>query len=103
MYVNPQCGCCPGHANYLRANGFKITVKETHDPTNSEAEGTGLGLSIARSLVRGVGGEIALASPAQGGLLVSVVLPPIPTHGQQRWATAQPAKIGGVWQAHVDP
>ena len=31
MYVNPQCGCCQGHANYLRANGFKITVKETHD------------------------------------------------------------------------
>lgn len=31
MYVNPQCGCCQGHANYLRANGFKIAVKETHD------------------------------------------------------------------------
>lgn len=31
MYVNPQCSCCQGHANYLRANGFKITVKETHD------------------------------------------------------------------------
>jgi len=31
MYVNPQCGCCQGHANYLRQNGFKITVKETHD------------------------------------------------------------------------
>lgn len=31
MYVNPQCGCCQGHANYLRANAFKITVKETRD------------------------------------------------------------------------
>ena len=31
MYVNPQCGCCQGHVNYLRQNGFKITVKETHD------------------------------------------------------------------------
>ena len=31
MYVNPQCGCCQGHANYLRQHGFKITVKETHD------------------------------------------------------------------------
>ena len=31
MYVNPQCGCCQGHANYLRAQGFKITVKETQD------------------------------------------------------------------------
>ena len=31
MYVNPQCGCCQGHANYLRAQGFKISVKETND------------------------------------------------------------------------
>lgn len=31
MYVNPQCSCCQGHANYLRQNGFKITLKETHD------------------------------------------------------------------------
>ncbi len=31
MYVNPQCGCCQGHAAYLRQNGFNITVKETHD------------------------------------------------------------------------
>ena len=31
MYVNPQCGCCQGHAGYLRQNGFKITVKETQD------------------------------------------------------------------------
>lgn len=31
MYVNPQCSCCQGHANYLRHNGFKITVKEIHD------------------------------------------------------------------------
>ena len=31
MYVNPQCSCCQGHANYLRQNGFKLTVKETSD------------------------------------------------------------------------
>jgi hypothetical protein len=31
MYVNPQCGCCQGHAKHLRAHGFKVTVKETHD------------------------------------------------------------------------
>ena len=31
MYVNPQCSCCQGHANYLRQNGFNLTVKETHD------------------------------------------------------------------------
>ena len=31
MYVNPQCGCCLGHANYLRQQGFNITVTETPD------------------------------------------------------------------------
>jgi hypothetical protein len=31
MYVNPQCSCCLGHVDYLRQNGFKITVKETQD------------------------------------------------------------------------
>jgi hypothetical protein len=31
MYINPQCSCCLGHANYLRQNGFKITVKETQE------------------------------------------------------------------------
>ena len=31
MSVNPQCSCCQGHANYLRQNGFNLTVKVTHD------------------------------------------------------------------------
>jgi hypothetical protein len=31
MYINPQCSCCLGHADYLRQNGFKIAVKETQD------------------------------------------------------------------------
>ena len=30
MYVNPQCGCCEGHAQYLRENGFQVTVTPTH-------------------------------------------------------------------------
>jgi hypothetical protein len=30
MYVNPQCGCCEGHAEHLRKNGFKVTVTPTH-------------------------------------------------------------------------
>ncbi|UTW52511.1 DUF411 domain-containing protein [bacterium SCSIO 12827] len=28
---NPQCGCCESYADYLRQNGFKVTVKESHD------------------------------------------------------------------------
>jgi len=31
MYVNPQCGCCEGHAKHLRENGFKVTVTPTHN------------------------------------------------------------------------
>jgi hypothetical protein len=31
MFVNPQCDCCEGHAEYLRNNGFKVTVTPTHN------------------------------------------------------------------------
>ncbi|RWP01283.1 DUF411 domain-containing protein [Mesorhizobium sp.] len=31
LYKNPQCGCCEGYADYLRENGFAVTVKPTHD------------------------------------------------------------------------
>jgi hypothetical protein len=31
MYKNPQCGCCENYARYLRRNGFRVTVKATHD------------------------------------------------------------------------
>jgi hypothetical protein len=31
LYKNPQCGCCEGYADYLRQNGFKVTVKPTNE------------------------------------------------------------------------
>jgi len=31
LYKNPQCGCCENYADYLRENGFTVTVKPTHD------------------------------------------------------------------------
>jgi hypothetical protein len=31
LYKNPECGCCEGYADYLRENGFNVTVKPTHD------------------------------------------------------------------------
>lgn len=31
LYKNPQCDCCEGYADYLRENGFDVTVKATHD------------------------------------------------------------------------
>lgn len=50
--------------------------------SNGEAEGTGLGLTVARSLIRGLGGEITLANRPEGGLCVSISLP-----SQQQRAT----------------
>ena len=31
LYKNPQCGCCETYADYLRENGFEVTVRPTHD------------------------------------------------------------------------
>ena len=31
IYKDPQCGCCQAYANYLKDNGFGVTVKPTHD------------------------------------------------------------------------
>ena len=31
LYKNPACACCEGYANYLRENGFEVTVTPTHD------------------------------------------------------------------------
>lgn len=31
LYKNPECDCCEGYADYLRGNGFTVTVKPTND------------------------------------------------------------------------
>ena len=31
LYKNPQCGCCDGHAEHLRANGLDVTSVATQD------------------------------------------------------------------------
>jgi hypothetical protein len=31
LYKNPQCGCCEAYGDYMRDNGFTVTVKPTHD------------------------------------------------------------------------
>lgn len=31
LYKNPQCGCCEGYADYLRSNGFAVSVNPTHE------------------------------------------------------------------------
>jgi hypothetical protein len=32
LYKNPNCGCCEGHAAYLRQSGFNVTVVDAEDP-----------------------------------------------------------------------
>ena len=43
---------------------------------NRETGGTGLGLAIARTVILRHGGEIALANRPEGGLAVTITLPP---------------------------
>lgn len=31
IYKHPQCGCCTGHADYLRDNGYAVRVVETEN------------------------------------------------------------------------
>ena len=38
IYKNPNCGCCENYADYLRANGFNVTVKPTHELTAMSRE-----------------------------------------------------------------
>jgi hypothetical protein len=38
LYKNPDCGCCEEYADYLRRNGFTVTVKPTHDLTAMSRE-----------------------------------------------------------------
>lgn len=38
IYKNPNCGCCENYADYLRDNGFKVSVKPTHEPSAMSGE-----------------------------------------------------------------
>lgn len=38
LYKNPQCSCCESYADYLRENGYQVTVKATHDLTMIKRE-----------------------------------------------------------------
>lgn len=31
LIKDPNCGCCEGHASYLTAHGFKVTIEEAVD------------------------------------------------------------------------
>ncbi len=55
---------------------------------NAGSHGVGLGLSIVRSIVRAHDGELELAAPADGGLLVTIALPGEP-YGDPRGPDGQ--------------
>lgn len=38
LYKNPNCGCCSGHAEYLKENGFDVEVVNTNDLSQLKAE-----------------------------------------------------------------
>ena len=38
LYKNPECGCCEDYEQYLRHNGFEVTVKPTNDLAQISAD-----------------------------------------------------------------
>ncbi len=70
-------------------------------PADGSVEGTGLGLSIARSIVRGLGGEIALTNRCRGGLCVTVTLPR--TGAAPAGRTESHHRAPGVRETHSTP
>lgn len=38
LYRDPGCMCCEGYADYMRSNGFDVTVVATHDLTLMNAK-----------------------------------------------------------------
>ena len=64
LYKDPQCGCCEGYADYLRSNGFEVSVVSTHDlPLLDEKYGIPTDLQPCHlSLIGGyvVGGHVPI-------------------------------------------
>ena len=64
LYKDPQCSCCEGYADYLRSNGFAVTVVPTHDlPLLDEKYGIATDLQPCHiSMIGGyvVGGHVPI-------------------------------------------
>ncbi len=64
LYKDPQCGCCEGYADYLRSNGFEVSIVPTHDlPLLDEKYGIPTDLQPCHlSLIGGyvVGGHVPM-------------------------------------------
>ena len=64
----------PGIPEAMQSEVFD-PFRRLASPNGESVEGTGLGLTVARSLVRGLGGEISLRNRATGGLRATIALP----------------------------
>jgi signal transduction histidine kinase len=64
----------PGIPEPMQSEVF-APFRRLASPNGEAVDGTGLGLTVARSLVRGLGGEISLRNRATGGLRVTICLP----------------------------
>lgn len=64
LYKDPECSCCEGYADYLRGNGFVVSIVPTHDlPLLDEKYGIPAELSPCHiSLIGGyvVGGHVPI-------------------------------------------
>lgn len=87
----------PGIPEDLVEEAFRPFRRLTPADGNAAA-GSGLGLSIARSIVRGLGGEIELMNRGDRGLQVTIILPRSLSRSQQN---PHPVKERGVRHAHM--
>jgi hypothetical protein len=86
LYKDPECGCCEGYADYLRGNGFAVTIVPTHDlPLLDEKYGIATDLQPCHiSLIGGyvVGGhvpiEIVNRLLAEKPAITGITLPGMP-------------------------
>ncbi len=86
VYKDPLCGCCSAYADYLRAQGFDVTVIETEDmDARHAAAGTPEGFeSCHLSMIEGyaVEGHVPMAAIekllAERPAIVGLSLPGMP-------------------------
>jgi hypothetical protein len=56
LYKTPDCGCCEGYADHLRANGFAVAVIPSHDHRHRAARHAGRLAGHARPEARALHG-----------------------------------------------
>lgn len=87
LFKNPQCTCCEGYAQYLRANGYEVRVVSTHDlPMIQQRQGVPAGLEGCHTtLIAGyfIDGHVPISTfnrlLEQRPVLNGITLPGMPT------------------------